>query len=617
MSNPILTNIAVSIFICAASASASMSPLVSVEEKARAAEAVAVGQVVSLKPYRDEAGMIWTRAAIRIDERFKGKLPEALELKLPGGRIDHDEEVNGYSPALRIGESRLFFFERGRSGRLSLVAGSAGALALAGADPGLLPRTRAAARQGGRAAADLSDFATDASNSTAPSDVQTLTDDGVAGLLLSNGFPGRYLAPDRGEPIPYLVDAETLPTGITLALALQAVENAFAAWSEVTLLKFRFEGLQNFGTHAPAAESSANDGRIRVQLHDLHAFLGSSSILGFAGSHRQSSPSLPNGGWGGRVKNLEFNRSVRGYVVLNHNSALMSNLSVFEQTLCHEIGHVLGIAHSSENSSETDPFLLASIMFYQIRDNTRGAVLGDWEIPVLCKAHPHDNTPPFAYSRSLYSVNSQLPLANPEVNWVRVAFDLQNDPLTHETLAESVFNGSFAVVNGVARFTPTKADNTPSDANYSTLSIRVGDGVNLSPPASVTVRRYQADNHPAGAPDGLPDSWMILHFGSAVPLAGVSGPHDDPDGDGQTNLQEFAAGTNPLNANSLLKVTELSENSIQWQSRNWGLYSLETSADLFSWKPVGGPLLATGAATTAPLPPKESPRAFYRIRLNP
>lgn len=42
--------------------------------------------------------------------------------------------------------------------------------------------------------------------------------------------------------------------------------------------------------------------------------------------------------------------------------------------------------------------------------------------------------------------------------------------------------------------------------------------------------------------DGIPDRWESQYFGGAV----IGDPNGDPDGDGRSNLQEFAAGTNPL-----------------------------------------------------------------------
>jgi hypothetical protein len=47
--------------------------------------------------------------------------------------------------------------------------------------------------------------------------------------------------------------------------------------------------------------------------------------------------------------------------------------------------------------------------------------------------------------------------------------------------------------------------------------------------------------------NGLPDAWEAAY--------GISDPSGDADGDGQSNLKEYLAGTNPTNAASMLKIT--------------------------------------------------------------
>jgi hypothetical protein len=101
---------------------------------------------------------------------------------------------------------------------------------------------------------------------------------------------------------------------------------------------------------------------------------------------------------------------------------------------------------------------------------------------------------------------------------------------------------------------PSGAAGTGSSLQRQTASNFGDDPLNwfvAAPTAGLlnTTNAFDADG------DGLPDAWEIQYFGSINDPRAT--PNADPDGDGFTNLQEYYAGTDPLDANSLLKINSV------------------------------------------------------------
>ena len=114
--------------------------------------------------------------------------------------------------------------------------------------------------------------------------------------------------------------------------------------------------------------------------------------------------------------------------------------------------------------------------------------------------------------------------------------------------------------------------------------------------------------------NGMSDVWEQF-FGAQ----GIS-PSTDSDGDGQTNLAESAAGTNPFDASSVLKNTRLNVTngsvSVSWTSALGQRYQIQTSASISSptWQDLGTPFVGTGQEMSASfgLIAGEQ-RKFYRV----
>src|SRR5262245_49656283 len=116
--------------------------------------------------------------------------------------------------------------------------------------------------------------------------------------------------------------------------------------------------------------------------------------------------------------------------------------------------------------------------------------------------------------------------------------------------------------------------------------------------------------------DGLPDAWETAHGLSATDPADAA---LDSDGDGQSNLGEYRAGTNPTNAASCLKVegvthanslTTVSFNAVSNQT-----YTVEWCADLGgAWTKLTDLIARTNSRVESVTDSNDiGPTRFYRL----
>lgn len=79
--------------------------------------------------------------------------------------------------------------------------------------------------------------------------------------------------------------------------------------------------------------------------------------------------------------------------------------------------------------------------------------------------------------------------------------------------------------------------------------------------------------------DGLPDAWEMQYFGTLA-----YGASDDPDHDGLSNYQEYIAGTNPNDPNSVLRVTSMNladgQVHLTWSSVGGKTYTIYSANDV-------------------------------------
>jgi len=138
---------------------------------------------------------------------------------------------------------------------------------------------------------------------------------------------------------------------------------------------------------------------------------------------------------------------------------------------------------------------------------------------------------------------------------------------------------------------------------------------------SNAVAYVQTDTIQRGAlaPDGLPIAWLLANFGTTNVNANA-----DPDHDGMSNLQEYLAGTDPNNINSVLRITAESFASggasatLTWNSVPMRFYYIQKTPGLSSpvWMDSGLGLItpSAGSSTIAGFTDTSAPARFYRVQ---
>jgi hypothetical protein len=123
--------------------------------------------------------------------------------------------------------------------------------------------------------------------------------------------------------------------------------------------------------------------------------------------------------------------------------------------------------------------------------------------------------------------------------------------------------------------------------------------------------------------DGIPDAWLQHYFGHPTGQSSdLSRAQDDADGDGMTNLQEYLAGTDPLNpASSLRLVITAVSSSDGMTTLNWlvspGKHYKVTYKNKLSdsnWQEASGNLYVIGTQGYFRITPNDSSR-YYRLAL--
>jgi len=181
---------------------------------------------------------------------------------------------------------------------------------------------------------------------------------------------------------------------------------------------------------------------------------------------------------------------------------------------------------------------------------------------------------------------------------------------THSAVLE-VYDGTFVLNGGTLRV------DTLLVTNDCAQFLHVG--------GTLIYRTLQLNPNQSAVGDGIPNWWKLKYgFDPLDPT--VAGA--DPDHDGENNLEEYLAGTNPTNSASVFHIISAAKTNqdmrVTWSTVGGHSYVLQTNGNLgASTFADFSPLISVGGTnegTTNYLDPgavTNYPSRFYRIRLGP
>lgn len=119
------------------------------------------------------------------------------------------------------------------------------------------------------------------------------------------------------------------------------------------------------------------------------------------------------------------------------------------------------------------------------------------------------------------------------------------------------------------------------------------------------------------------EAWAAGFFGD--PNLPEAARDADPDGDGLTNEEEFAAGTDPTDPESVLRLLTLTfdpagqDATLEWQSVAGKQYMIQSATNANGpWADVGSAVAGSAEATQTQIGVAPgTPRSFFRVRLVP
>lgn len=448
--------------------------MVSVPDEALVAEAalIAVVRIEAAAPAEGEA--IETEVRVAVEEVLKGAVgdrgegrPVDLTLRLPGGlRADGEGLVVFGSPVLRPGERALLFLVPGKAGRwdvLHLALGAFHEVALGGER--LAVRDLAGVRSLGKPAAVAPEAPRDferfrswvadraagwrrpadytVSDLVGPADPTGALARAVSEYTLLETPPKRWFRFDTGDRLTWKVDKggqRGVPGG-----GFAEFEAALAVWTADPGTPVR---LVLTTRREPDSGTARKDEHNMILFEDpLDQIPGTFRCTGGGGGVLALGGYFFHANNTATFKGTTYIKLGEGVIVTQDGSGCYFDESrnpswAAEELFAHELGHTLGLGHSSENPNESNPVLRDALMFFAAPDQAQRARLNGDDRAAL--RHLYALTPAGTPAAPAGLTVDVLSSTTVRLSWTRAALETPADDREWELrLQRRIDDGTF------------------------------------------------------------------------------------------------------------------------------------------------------------------------------